>query len=283
MQLNEDCKRRERQSWISFWVQALNNFPGGPTLFYPPASPAARSLEWSFSDIPRYLLRAFDLASSGRNDDSVVASTMSVSETERSKIDILSLGRNDAADMLYQHLTKPCFRGVDSDNLMSWSSSLLFVIQYAIWRSHMRNRSPADIQICAIDTRKIPPGQFARDMWLLQVYRNIMEQSEEGKGFIRLRLANPAYDNGEIALLGHSPRFEARGDRFIGDGCCIAGAAEEADHALIHSDRCARTEEKGRRMLYVVRPGVDPAASPAVEGHIRLLIDGCVVEDMKMP
>ncbi|KAJ4213855.1 hypothetical protein NW757_014745, partial [Fusarium falciforme] len=153
MELNEARKTRkrqgQRQSWVDFWVRALNRCPGGPTLFYPPgASSAARSIEWPFNDIQRYLFRAFDSKSSSRNDDNVVASTMSKFGTpERSKIDILSLGTHNASEMLYKHLNKGCFNGEAFDNLMSWSSSLMFVIQYAIWRSHIGNLFPAEVRI----------------------------------------------------------------------------------------------------------------------------------------
>lgn len=210
MELNEARKARKRQSWVDFWVRALNHCPGGPTLFYPPgASSAARSIEWPFDNIPRYLFRAFDLKSSGRNDDNVVASTMSKFGTqERSKIDILSLRTHNASEMLYDHLNKSCFEGGASDNLMSWSSSLMFVIQYAIWRSHIGNLFPAEVHICAIDTRVFPPGQFVRDMSLLKAYHNT-ELSEDQKRFFRFRLGNPEYDNGEYlsqGLVNHGGR-----------------------------------------------------------------------------
>ncbi|EEU34828.1 uncharacterized protein NECHADRAFT_88411 [Fusarium vanettenii 77-13-4] len=214
MELNEARKTRkrqgQRQSWVDFWVRALNHCPGGPTLFYPPgASSAARSIEWPFNDIQRYLFRAFDSKSSGRNDDNVVASTMSKFGTpERSKIDILSLGTHNASEMLYKHLNKGCFNGEASDNLMSWSSSLMFVIQYAIWRSHIGNLSPTEVRICAIDTSMFPPGQFARDMSLLKAYHNT-GLSEDQERFFRFRLGNSEYDNGEYlsqGLVNHGGR-----------------------------------------------------------------------------
>ncbi|KAK7219188.1 hypothetical protein V2G26_007191 [Clonostachys chloroleuca] len=206
-ELREANKTRERQgqrqSWIDFWVRALNHCPGGPTLFYPPAaSSAARSIEWPFNDLPQYLFRAFDSRTSGKNDDNVVASIMSMFGTpENSKIDILSLRTHDASEMLYSHLVKSCFNGSTSDNLMSWSSSLMFVIQYAIWRSSIGNLFPAEVRICVIDTGKFPPGQFVRDMSLLKAFNNT-ELSEDQKRFFRFRLGSPEYDNGEYLSQG---------------------------------------------------------------------------------
>ncbi|KAH6985540.1 hypothetical protein EDB80DRAFT_822422 [Ilyonectria destructans] len=200
-ELKEQRKRRERERWIDFWVRVLSNCPSGPTLFYPPA--AATSLKWPFQGIPRYLFRVFDSESSGRNDDTVVASTMSVSKSPgRKNMDLLSLQPREASKMLYSHSNKPCFGGVPSDNLMSWSSSLIFVIQYAIWRSHKRGRSPADVRICVVDTSKFPPGQFARDMWLLRAYCNTARLSDHQDQFFRFRLENSDYDNGEYFSQG---------------------------------------------------------------------------------
>jgi hypothetical protein len=70
--------------------------------------------------------------SASQSDGNVVASLESISETSwHSKVDLLSRTKEEATRMLYKHLTKSCFGGEGDDNLMSWSSSLLFVIQYA--------------------------------------------------------------------------------------------------------------------------------------------------------
>ncbi|KAH6952519.1 hypothetical protein BKA56DRAFT_648580 [Ilyonectria sp. MPI-CAGE-AT-0026] len=198
----EQRKRRERERWIDFWVRVLSNCPGGPTLFYPPA--AATSLKWPFQGIPRYLFRVFDSESSGRNDDTVVASTMSVCKSPgRKNMDLLSLQPREASKMLYSHSNKPCFGGVPSDNLMSWSSWLIFVIQYAIWRSHnVTFWDHPDVRICVVDTSKFPPGQFARDMWLLRAYRNTARLRDDQDRFFRFRLENSDYDNGEYFSQG---------------------------------------------------------------------------------
>jgi hypothetical protein len=104
--------------------------------------------------------------------------------------------------MLYSHLTKSCFGGEDDDNLMSWSSSLLFVIQYAIWRCYKRRRDTTKVAICTIDTRKFPHGQFVRDMSLLRAYRESPELDQEMQSFFSFRLEKPYYDNGEYLSQG---------------------------------------------------------------------------------
>ena len=87
-----EARRKERQSWPEFWIRVLNNSPAGPTLFYPPASFDTQSLNFDF--VPQYLFRTFDEASSGRNDESVIASAASIiGSHESSRTDILTLER----------------------------------------------------------------------------------------------------------------------------------------------------------------------------------------------
>ena len=193
-------ERKQREEWIGFWVRALSECPNGPTLFYPPTS---RLPQRHFGDVPRYLFRAFDQASSGQSDENVVASMESISATSwHSKVDLLSRTKEEATKMLHRHLTKSCFGGEGDDNLMSWSSSLLFVIQYAIWRCHHRHCGQDEVKICTVDTTKFPRGQFARDMTLLRAYRQTSGLDEEMRKFFDFRLKNAYYDNGEYLSQG---------------------------------------------------------------------------------
>jgi hypothetical protein len=85
-------------------------------------------------------------------------------------------------------------------NLMSWSSSLLFVIQYAIRRSSKSNCSPADIKICAVDTIKFSRGQFARDVLLMYMYRDVFSSNSDMQNLVRLGEGD--YDNGKYLSQG---------------------------------------------------------------------------------
>lgn len=197
-----ESERKQREEWIGFWVRAISTCPNGSTLFY---SPASRHPQCHLADVPRYLFRAFDQASSGWSDSTVIASIESISTNSpgRSRVDLLSRSDKEAAEMLHTHLTKPCFGGKGArDNLMSWSSSLLFVIQYAIWRSHRGDCAQDEVKICAIDTRKFPRGQFARDMSLLRFYRQTSALDEKQQSFFDFRLKNAGYDNGEYLSQG---------------------------------------------------------------------------------
>lgn len=204
----EEEKRRKCEIWMRFWVGALSKCPDGPTLFYPPASINSLSQPCDTGDVPRYLFRVYDKASSGQSDETVISSEESISADNlaHSKVDIFSRGKKEAAMMLHGHLNKPCLgRGDENDNLMSWSSSLLFLIQYAIWRCHKRGGLDAwqhEVKICAVDTSLFPRGQFVRDMNLIRAYHQSSASHQDIRPDFHLRLNYPEYDNGEYLSQG---------------------------------------------------------------------------------
>ncbi|KIV98557.1 uncharacterized protein PV09_09644 [Verruconis gallopava] len=197
-----EARCKDRQSWPAFWIQVLNNAPSGPTLFHPPAGFSTLTLG---SDVtPRYLFRTFDEASSGRNDESVIASSASIfGSHESSRTDILKLETQEATKLLYKHFNKQCFDGEETDNLMSWTSSLLFVIQYAVWRRRRRRCHPSQIKVCAVDTRNFPHGQFAQDIWLLKAYHATAKRmGDPERKFFDFRIGNEDFYNGEYLSQG---------------------------------------------------------------------------------
>ena len=117
--------------------------------------------------------------------------------TGSSRTDLLALERYQASERLATHLNKRPYEGHISDNLMSWSSSLLVVVQYAIYRCHIGRMSPSSVRICAVDTSKLPRGQFARDIWLME---NVTDGNQELENQQRLR--QMGYDNGEYLSQG---------------------------------------------------------------------------------
>jgi hypothetical protein len=191
-------EKRKHQAWIKFWTRALNRCTGGPTLFWPLAFDGFGSLP----DVPRYLFRAFDPTSSGDSNDEVVRSPASkYMDSSISRNDLLSLERKFACEKLCAHLSKDCFGTADcADNLMSWSSSLLFVIQYAFWRCHHGRHPHANVKICMVDTTKFPRGQFARDLWLLKKFHKSADECPKMRKVMRLR--ETGFDNGEYFSQG---------------------------------------------------------------------------------
>ncbi|KEQ75626.1 hypothetical protein M436DRAFT_40810 [Aureobasidium namibiae CBS 147.97] len=216
-----EAREHTKRIWIEFWSQALQKRPGGPTLFIPTDTLGANDL----LDTSRYLFRAFDLASPERTDDTVVASAASVySDLEVDHFNILSLDKEEANSRLHNHLTKGLFGAPDSDNLMSWSNSLLFVIQYAIWRSEQRGWAPEQVQICAIDTTRFPKGQFARDMWLMQQCYDSSLEHNPLDSLISLR-KKTGYYNGEHLSQG-TVHHKGRSCVFTLQHLIVAGLCE---------------------------------------------------------
>lgn len=193
--LNMDTK------WTAFWRQVVRRLPLSPTLF---AIQENTESKWNYRDLPRYLFRVYDINSSGINTPRVLASPQSqYGNPEDSATDILSLPGGKATRMLYNHLAKVSrAQALQSiDNFMSWSSSLMFVIQYAMWRSETLHTPASDLQICMVDTRDFPRGQFARDMWLIRHYRPSV-LTEPQQEFFDSRLESPDHDNGEFLSQG---------------------------------------------------------------------------------
>ncbi|KAI0965043.1 hypothetical protein F4678DRAFT_476893 [Xylaria arbuscula] len=194
--------RNEKERWRNFWAEALRRSPGGPTLFYPPAVDSP-TMGVDFEEIPQYLFRTFDQKSSGINNTAIIASQMSIDRPKESRTDILSVDNRTAENKLGSHLQKSFFSAPPSDNLVSWTSSILFALQYALYRSHLPGLSPADIKICAVETGKFPQGQFARDMWLIRAYRETATMiGGDTRRFFQFRYDNQDYYNGEYLSQG---------------------------------------------------------------------------------
>jgi hypothetical protein len=197
MMYNSARSRLIQAEWRSFWLQVVRKLPRAPTLFDLPDNADG---SWNYDDLPRYLFRVYDAKSPGINTRSVIASSQSaIGSPEDSRRDVLSWPPQKSADMLWRHLTKNCYPG--TDNFVSWSSSFMFVIQYAIWRSEVQQTPASDLQICVVDTRDFPRGQFARDMWLLRKYRDLTVDRPE-EAFFDSRLGHPEHDNGQFLSQG---------------------------------------------------------------------------------
>lgn len=120
------------------------------------------------SGIPRYLFRVFTPKSRGTTDQSWTRS-MDATDGIR-KVDIFARGNNEqVASMLNRHLR---WQEGDEDNLVSWTSSLLFALVYVFHlHANYRDQSAFDaISLCIIDTQKFPKAVFLRDVDLIQVY-----------------------------------------------------------------------------------------------------------------
>ncbi|KAF5718377.1 hypothetical protein FGLOB1_1677 [Fusarium globosum] len=140
-----------------------------PQLFVPNTD---QEDNFSFDHTPSYLFRLYTPNSAGSTDISHVASPAWVEGSSQKDakgfdcdMDLLQLPSDQAAKRLSAHLEWKCqYRS--PCNLMSWSSSLLFLLQYGLFRHTTDFERPAlsDIHLIMIDTRNFPRQTFLRDL-----------------------------------------------------------------------------------------------------------------------
>lgn len=127
-------------------------------------------LKRTFDDIPRYLFRVSTPVSNGLTTDSWAKSKDAKFGHPTSAVDIFSRDENQVADMLGRHLWWTRNEQHSPHNLLSWTSSLLFAIQYIFLRHHEFKLPLENIDLYIIDTTKFPKGVFARDMDLVKIF-----------------------------------------------------------------------------------------------------------------
>lgn len=136
-----------------------------------------------------------------------------------SRVDILARDNDrQVASMLNRHLR---WQEGPEDNLVSWTSSLLFALVYIFHlRANSRDGSAFDnIYLCVIDTGSFPRGVFLRDMDLISAYQLF---DEDLLDFRRLRLKG-SYYFGE---------YLSQGVLKIEDKCQIVSAQAIIDQGL---------------------------------------------------
>ncbi|KAK1851816.1 hypothetical protein CCHR01_05511 [Colletotrichum chrysophilum] len=130
-------------------------------------------LKPSFDQTPRYLFRVYDEASSGTTNADYVSSRLADLGSLDCRHNMLDQTTKEAAIILNRHLNWNKSQQ-DGDNLVSWSSSLLFTLQYALYRHRKRSkgRSARNVHIIIIDTALFPKGTFIRDLEVMYCLRN---------------------------------------------------------------------------------------------------------------
>lgn len=147
--------------------------------FNPTANPLFEKFNFDLERPPRFLFRTFDHKSSGRSDDRVIASPAAKYGLPHHTKDIFTLDSDTAISIVDKHLN-PWLRknSTDTDpyrddNFMSWTTSLLYAVQYAYYRRSRYGCSLDHIKICVVDVSMFPPGQFIRSCNLLQAYHGL--------------------------------------------------------------------------------------------------------------
>jgi hypothetical protein len=166
-------------------------------------------LREKFDDIPCYLFRVLTPNSESTTDRFWVKSKDAKYSSANSRVDILSRSHNrQVASMLNRHL-RWWGKDEDLDNLVSWTSSLLFALQYIFYR-HVDSRDGSSldrIHLCVVDTASFPKGVFLRDMDLIDTYRSFDPNLLDLEG---LRRTKHRHFAGSFYLTSLSPR-ELRG------------------------------------------------------------------------
>lgn len=118
-----------------------------------------------FDATPTYLFRLYAPSSAGETNTVQVSSPIYNRRTQRFyryvdlyRTDILKFTSEQAAERLSLHLWWECGK---TCNLMSWSSSLLFLLQYGLYHHTKDNEPPSlsDIYLIMIDTREYKNSQ----------------------------------------------------------------------------------------------------------------------------
>lgn len=105
---------------------------------------------------------------------------------------LCDLLHEEAARRLVRHLRRGCLGEEESCNLMSWPSSLLFVLQYAVYLHAEGFSRPelSEIYLLVLDTTKLPlrvRGDFMHDIDLIKKYQPF---SGDLRSFSQLRMVN---------------------------------------------------------------------------------------------
>ncbi|KAL3479390.1 hypothetical protein BJX99DRAFT_255648 [Aspergillus californicus] len=132
--------------------------------------------------IPRYLFRVVTPLSDGETDANWVRSSAACEMMESSREDIFK-DLDDKKRTLVAYTLNKHFRWWPKehveDNFVSWTSSLLFALQYIYYRHKSRKdgSSLEHIKLFVIDTTLFPSGTFLRDLVLLDVFYDFDSRS----------------------------------------------------------------------------------------------------------
>ncbi|KAL4868452.1 hypothetical protein BDV12DRAFT_185961 [Aspergillus spectabilis] len=116
--------------------------------------------------VPKFLYRLVAPQSAG----TTTASRVVPPAESRNTQDIFQLPDSKAASLLLNHLLWQ--RGHEAGcNLMSWTSSLMFALQYALYRHQKDGDDLRNIYLIVLDTSQFPEGTFIQDMEILYSFQ----------------------------------------------------------------------------------------------------------------
>lgn len=195
----------------------------GALLFSPHAHAQWSDLE--LKPIPRFLFRVYTPRSDGFTDEEEASSRDATSEELGSNEDIFTTRTLEAtASLVADHLWWT--RENRSDNLVSWSSSMLFLIRYVFYRHYDSNdrSSLHDIRLLVVDTEKFPAHTFIRDSDLISAFEKFDIREKNGLKSLAYRRTNTDHYFGE---------YLSQGSLRISGKCSTVSAQTMMDRGLL--------------------------------------------------
>lgn len=193
-------------------------------LFNPPTDKSP--FKEAFDEVPRYLFRVSTSKSDGITNSTWVKSKDAAIGRADSTVDIFARGSASVARMLNRHL-QWSGRLDDVDNFVSWTSSLLFALQYILYRRSSNRLDMRDIYLCIIDTSAFPRATFLKDKDLIDTYSK-HEHALRLLGVLRNRQCHPfkgSYYFGE---------YLSQGALKVDGHCSTVSSQSIVDQGLFH-------------------------------------------------
>ncbi|PYI05903.1 hypothetical protein BO78DRAFT_419221 [Aspergillus sclerotiicarbonarius CBS 121057] len=205
------------------------------TLFRPNPFQKVHLRSFASNQIPTYLFRLVAPDTDGSTSTSAVTSRALMDSESNHPEDIFRLGQAEAAALVYEHLDWKCD---DRCNFMSWTSSLLFALQYGLFR-HRKVRSKPDLSeilLFILDTRGFPEGTFIKDLDIIDAFK---KHSDELRSFSALRRretrSNRQFYFGE---------YLTQGELNIQGKCATVSLQQMIDHGLFDLYPRLRNQDK---------------------------------------
>ena len=142
-----------------------------PLLFFHPFIQSVHE----FDNIPTFLFRLHAPGTVGTTTTTEVTSPAYNGGDTGKKRGLFQKPPAEAAELLNAHLWwQPRHEG--ECNLMSWSSSLLFLLQYGLHRHSKDHDRPglSDVHLLTLDTRQFPKGTFIQDLEAIKAFGGYM-------------------------------------------------------------------------------------------------------------
>lgn len=198
---------------------------GPPVPFEPSTEQLKYMPKFNKNKVPRYLFRIHTPVTAGTTTTSYVIAPASRNGRPEARLDIFKQSPREAGVLLYSHLRgPPAYEG--TCNLISWTSSLLFALQYGFHRHRGATYQSglSKIRLLVLDTRGFPAGTFVKDIEIMKAIASTLDEGENLHGFLKFR-ENPTRDSREF----YFGEYLSQGDLAL-EGRC----AEATMEMLIH-------------------------------------------------